>query len=73
MKRHSTPTTAREIQPSLPGESVTILFLDEGFGTLDETFEIVTWTQLGLVSMPTVFLDTGGYFDPLFEFGLGFA
>ena len=48
-----------------------VIVLPGGFGTLDETFEIVTWTQLGLVSMPTVFLDTGGYFDPLFEFVAG--
>lgn len=48
-----------------------VIVLPGGFGTLDETFEIVTWTQLGLVSMPTVFLDAGGYFDPLFEFVAG--
>ena len=45
-----------------------VIVLPGGFGTLDETFEIITWTQLGLVSMPTVFLDVDGYFESLFDF-----
>jgi len=48
-----------------------VIVLPGGFGTLDETFEIVTWTQLGLVAVPTVFLDAAGYFDPLFDFVAG--
>ena len=42
--------------------------LPGGFGTLDETLEILTWNQLGLIAKPVVFLDVGGYFAPLFEF-----
>ena len=45
-----------------------VIVLPGGFGTLDETFEIITWNQLGLVAVPVVFLDVGGYFDPLFDF-----
>lgn len=45
-----------------------VIVLPGGFGTLDETFEIVTWNQLGLVAMPVVFLDVLEYFAPLFEF-----
>jgi uncharacterized protein (TIGR00730 family) len=45
-----------------------VIVLPGGFGTLDETFEIMTWNQLGLVAMPVVFLDVNGYFDALFEF-----
>ncbi len=45
-----------------------VVVLPGGFGTLDETFEIMTWNQLGLVAVPVVFLDVQGYFDPLFEF-----
>ena len=45
-----------------------VIVLPGGFGTLDETFEIVTWNQLGLVAMPVVFLDVGGYFTSLFDF-----
>ena len=42
--------------------------LPGGFGTLDETLEILTWNQLGLVSKPVVFLDVNGYFSSLFDF-----
>ena len=45
-----------------------VIVLPGGFGTLDETFEIVTWNQLGLVAVPVVFLDVLGYFTPLFDF-----
>lgn len=45
-----------------------VIVLPGGFGTLDETFEIMTWNQLGLVSVPVVFLDVAGYFEDLFAF-----
>jgi uncharacterized protein (TIGR00730 family) len=45
-----------------------VIVLPGGFGTLDETFEIMTWNQLGLVSVPVVFLDVDGYFGELFAF-----
>jgi uncharacterized protein (TIGR00730 family) len=45
-----------------------VIVLPGGFGTLDEAFEIMTWNQLGLVSVPVVFLDVDGYFDALFTF-----
>ena len=39
--------------------------LPGGLGTMDETFEIVTWKQLRLHSAPIVVLDTKGYWGPL--------
>jgi len=39
--------------------------LPGGLGTLDETFEIVTWKQLGLHASPIVVLDVDGYWAPL--------
>jgi uncharacterized protein (TIGR00730 family) len=41
------------------------LVLPGGLGTLDETFEIVTWRQLGLHDKPIVVIDIGGYWQPL--------
>lgn len=42
--------------------------LPGGYGTLDEVMEVLTWNQLGLVTMPVVFLDVAGYFSPLLDF-----
>ena len=39
--------------------------LPGGLGTLDETFEIVTWRQLGLHDKPIVIVDVDGYWAPL--------
>lgn len=36
-----------------------------GFGTLDELFEALTLSQLGIESKPVGILNTGGYFDPM--------
>lgn len=39
--------------------------LPGGFGTGDEFFEILTWSQLGLHTKPIGLLNTAGYFTPL--------
>ena len=39
--------------------------LPGGLGTLDETFEIVTWKQLRLHDKPVVVLNQDGFWDPL--------
>ena len=39
--------------------------LPGGPGTLDETFEILTWRQLGLHDKPLIICDSGGYWGPL--------
>ena len=41
------------------------LVLPGGLGTLDETFEIITWRQLGLHDKPIVVVDIDGYWAPL--------
>lgn len=42
--------------------------LPGGFGTLDETLEILTWNQIGMIAKPVAFLDVGGYYESLFRF-----
>lgn len=42
--------------------------LPGGLGTLEETFEILTWAQLGLHDKPVGLLDSGGYFHHLSAF-----
>lgn len=41
--------------------------LPGGYGTLDEMFEVLTWSQIGRHRKPAAFLNTDGYFDPLLE------
>lgn len=39
------------------------VILPGGFGTLDETFEIITWRQLELHDKPVVLINVEGYWD----------
>jgi uncharacterized protein (TIGR00730 family) len=41
------------------------LVLPGGYGTLEETFEMVTWLQLGLQTKPVALVNVAGFFDPL--------
>lgn len=41
------------------------LALPGGFGTADEWFEMLTWTQLQIQAKPIGILNTLGFFDPL--------
>ncbi|RIK96729.1 MAG: TIGR00730 family Rossman fold protein [Proteobacteria bacterium] len=42
--------------------------LPGGIGTLEEWFEVLTWSQLGLHAKPCGLLDVDGYFAPLLDF-----
>jgi uncharacterized protein (TIGR00730 family) len=39
--------------------------LPGGYGTADETFEVLTWAQLGLHAKPIGLLNVARFFDPL--------
>lgn len=42
--------------------------LPGGFGTIEEFFEVVTWTQLGLHQKPCGLLNVNGFYDALLLF-----
>src|SRR5580692_4633147 len=51
----------KEAMADLAGAFV---MLPGGFGTLDEFFEVLTWTQLGIHVKQSGILDAAGYFAP---------
>ena len=54
---------------ALMGElSDAVIALPGGTGTLDELFELFTWSQLGLHHMPIGLLDVDEYWQPLLRF-----
>lgn len=67
--------TTLDVQPTMHARKARmaelsdgVLALPGGFGTWEEAFEILTWNQLGLVSMPVVFVDVNDFYRPLFDF-----
>jgi uncharacterized protein (TIGR00730 family) len=41
--------------------------LPGGYGTWEELFEMLTWSQLGIQQKPCGLLNVNGYYDPLLE------
>lgn len=39
-----------------------------GFGTMEELFEVITWSQLGFHGKPCALLNVCGYYDRLIDF-----
>jgi uncharacterized protein (TIGR00730 family) len=59
--------TMHERKAAMADAADAFVMLPGGFGTLDEFFEVVTWTQLGIHDKPCGVLDAAGYFGPLRE------
>lgn len=57
--------TMHERKQTMFARSDAFVVLPGGPGTLDETFEILTWRQLRLHDKPVVICDLGGYWAPL--------
>ena len=60
--------TMHQRKASMADAADAFVMLPGGFGTLDEFFEAVTWTQLGVHAKPCAILDMAGYFTPLLAF-----
>ena len=41
--------------------------LPGGYGTYEELFEVITWSQLGIHQKPIGILNVAGYFDPMLD------
>jgi len=57
--------TMHERKAAMADAADGFIMLPGGFGTLDEFFEAVTWTQLGIHAKPCGGLDAAGFFAPL--------
>ncbi len=60
--------TMAERKEEMAARSDGFVMLPGGYGTLDEFFEMVTWTQLHLHDKPCGVLDVDHYFDGLLAF-----
>jgi uncharacterized protein (TIGR00730 family) len=57
--------TMHERKQAMADAADAFIMLPGGFGTFDEFFEVVTWTQLGIHAKPCGVLDAAGFFAPL--------
>jgi uncharacterized protein (TIGR00730 family) len=57
--------TMHERKAAMADAADAFIMLPGGFGTFDEFFEAVTWTQLGIHAKPCGVLDAAGFFAPL--------
>src|SRR5580704_7893329 len=57
--------TMHERKAAMADAADAFIMLPGGFGTFDEFFEVLTWTQLGIHAKPCGVLDVAGFFAPL--------
>jgi len=57
--------TMHERKAAMADAADAFIMLPGGFGTFDEFFEVLSWTQLGIHAKPCGILDAAGFFAPL--------
>jgi uncharacterized protein (TIGR00730 family) len=57
--------TMHERKAAMADAADAFIMLPGGYGTFDEFFEVLSWTQLGIHEKPCGVLDVAGFFDPL--------
>jgi len=57
--------TMHERKAAMADAADAFVMLPGGYGTFDEFFEVLSWTQLGIHDKPCGVLDVAGFFDPL--------
>ena len=60
--------TMHERKAAMADRADAFVALPGGFGTFDELFEVITWTQLGIQEKPCGILNHAGFFDELIAF-----
>lgn len=60
--------TMHERKAIMAARARAFLAMPGGVGTLDETFEAITWNQLAIHNKPVVFVDIKGFYAPLKRF-----
>lgn len=60
--------TMHERKAKMHDLSDAFITLPGGYGTLEETLEVLTWAQLGFHDKPCGLLNVGQYYDPLLIF-----
>jgi len=60
--------TMHERKAAMADRADAFVALPGGFGTFDELFEVITWTQLGIHEKPCGILNHDGFFDDLVTF-----
>jgi uncharacterized protein (TIGR00730 family) len=57
--------TMHERKAAMADAADAFIMLPGGYGTFDEFFEVLSWTQLGIHAKPCGILDVAGFFDPV--------
>ena len=57
-----------ERKAKMAGLAHAFVAMPGGYGTFEEIFEVLTWSQIGLHTKPCALFDVGGYYEKLLAF-----